>query len=199
MNNFVTPQVIPPRGPPVSGWGCDTVALVGIVVSFWLFTKTTWLTNASSGDEGEAETSPTRCYSDLDLPHHASPDQTLTDTAHNDIIEENQLMSFTPYFTPEVDLGGSSSRANPHNYLSEWKIILMGVYALCGTPAFMAAPFAIKDGGWMSILLLPLVFLCAFVSCCLLEFCLNEGYENYEDVGDVAYPRVGYKIMVGER
>lgn len=64
-----------------------------------------------------------------------------------------------------------------------------GVYGFCGT-AFSSAPYAVREGGWLSLFFLPLISGAAFATSILLGACLRQiqfDYTRFEgDFKDVA-------------
>lgn len=69
-------------------------------------------------------------------------------------------------------------------------IIFSGVYSFSGT-TLLSAPYAVMEGGWISIIFLPLIALLASWSALLLGDCLSAQVTSYEGVGAAAFPQFG--------
>lgn len=69
---------------------------------------------------------------------------------------------------------------------------LIGINVLCGV-GLLTTPYALKEGGWLSILLLFLLGLIAFYTGILLKKCLDSSPElqTYPDIGFAAFGMTG--------
>lgn len=70
---------------------------------------------------------------------------------------------------------------------------------LCGV-GLLSAPYAIKQGGWLGIILLFLFGILAFYTGILLRKCLDseEGLQTYPDIGQAAFGSYG-RIAISVR
>ncbi|XP_078167648.1 amino acid transporter AVT1C-like isoform X1 [Carex rostrata] len=78
--------------------------------------------------------------------------------------------------------------------------VLNGVNVLCGV-GLLSAPYAIKQGGWLGLILLFLFGILAFYTGILLRKCLDseEGLQTYPDIGQAAfgsYGRIAISIIL---
>ncbi|XP_031254843.1 amino acid transporter AVT1D-like [Pistacia vera] len=74
--------------------------------------------------------------------------------------------------------------------------VLNGINVLCGV-GLLAAPFAVKEGGWLS---LSLILLFAVIACdtgILLQKCLDSspGLRTYPDIGQAAFGKPGRQMI----
>ncbi|KAL9241911.1 hypothetical protein vseg_015968 [Gypsophila vaccaria] len=70
--------------------------------------------------------------------------------------------------------------------------VLNGVNVLCGV-GILSAPYAVKQGGWVS-LAIPLIFaVLSFYTGLLLRYCLDSApeLETYPDIGQAAFGKIG--------
>ncbi|KAJ4759822.1 Transmembrane amino acid transporter family protein [Rhynchospora pubera] len=70
--------------------------------------------------------------------------------------------------------------------------VLNGVNVLCGV-GLLSAPYAIKEGGWLGLIILFVFGILAFYTGLLLRKCLDSepGLETYPDIGQAAFGTVG--------
>ncbi|KAJ1701854.1 hypothetical protein LUZ63_001633 [Rhynchospora breviuscula] len=70
--------------------------------------------------------------------------------------------------------------------------VLNGVNVLCGV-GLLSAPYAIKQGGWLGLIILFVFGILAFYTGLLLRKCLDSepGLETYPDIGQAAFGTVG--------
>ena len=93
------------------------------------------------------------------------------------------------------------------SYISEWEIPLVlfmefvpcfyaGINVLCGV-GILSTPYAIKQGGWVGLVILCLFALLAWYTGVLLRRCLDskEGLETYPDIGHAAFGTTG-RILI---
>ncbi|KAK9750228.1 hypothetical protein RND81_02G181300 [Saponaria officinalis] len=70
--------------------------------------------------------------------------------------------------------------------------VVNGVNVLCGV-GILSAPYAVKQGGWLS-LIIPLIFaVLSFYTGLLLRYCLDSApeLETYPDIGQAAFGKIG--------
>ncbi|KAJ0088645.1 hypothetical protein Patl1_31841 [Pistacia atlantica] len=77
-----------------------------------------------------------------------------------------------------------------------WFFFYAGINVLCGV-GLLAAPFAVKEGGWLS---LSLILLFAVIACdtgILLQKCLDSspGLRTYPDIGQAAFGKPGRQMI----
>ena len=90
---------------------------------------------------------------------------------------------------------------------SEWDIPLVlfvefvqcfytGINVLCGV-GILSTPYAIKQGGWVGLVILYLFAVLAWYTGVLLRRCLDskEGLETYPDIGHAAFGTTG-RILI---
>lgn len=70
--------------------------------------------------------------------------------------------------------------------------VLNGMNVLCGV-GILSAPYAVKEGGWLSLAILLLFAVLSFYTGLLLRYCLDSapGMETYPDIGQAAFGRIG--------
>lgn len=70
--------------------------------------------------------------------------------------------------------------------------VLNGINVLCGV-GILSAPYAVKQGGWLSLAILLMYAVLSFYTGLLLRYCLDSapGLETYPDIGQAAFGKVG--------
>jgi len=63
---------------------------------------------------------------------------------------------------------------------------------LCGV-GILSTPYAVKEGGWLSLAILLIYAVLSFYTGLLLRYCLDSapGLETYPDIGQAAFGRIG--------
>ncbi|XP_071734578.1 amino acid transporter AVT1C-like [Rutidosis leptorrhynchoides] len=105
---------------------------------------------------------------------------------------------------------GSSARKLPHVHKSSKvshelpltgqssfsQTVLNGVNVLCGV-GLLSIPYAVREGGWIGLLLLLLYGVLSFYTGILLRYCLDSqpGLETYPDIGQAAFGTTGRLII----
>uniref|UniRef100_A0A7C9DZM1 Amino acid transporter transmembrane domain-containing protein n=1 Tax=Opuntia streptacantha TaxID=393608 RepID=A0A7C9DZM1_OPUST len=70
--------------------------------------------------------------------------------------------------------------------------VLNGMNVLCGV-GILSTPYAVKEGGWLSLAILLIYAVLSFYTGLLLRYCLDSapGLETYPDIGQAAFGRIG--------
>lgn len=70
--------------------------------------------------------------------------------------------------------------------------VLNGMNVLCGV-GILSTPYAVKEGGWLSLTILLIYAVLSFYTGLLLRYCLDSapGLETYPDIGQAAFGRIG--------
>lgn len=70
--------------------------------------------------------------------------------------------------------------------------VINGINVLCGV-GILSAPYALKQGGWLSLGVLLIFAILSFYTGLLLRSCLDSspGLETYPDIGQAAFGRIG--------
>ncbi|GAB2286858.1 Amino acid transporter avt1c [Dionaea muscipula] len=70
--------------------------------------------------------------------------------------------------------------------------VLNGMNVLCGV-GILSTPYAVKEGGWLSLSILFIFALLSFYTGVLLRSCLDSapGLETYPDIGQAAFGKIG--------
>ncbi|KAH9624859.1 hypothetical protein KSS87_002557 [Heliosperma pusillum] len=70
--------------------------------------------------------------------------------------------------------------------------VLNGMNVLCGV-GILSAPYAVKQGGWLSLIILLVFAVLSFYTGLLLRYCLDSApeLETYPDIGQAAFGRIG--------
>ncbi|KAL9275270.1 Amino acid transporter AVT1C-like protein [Drosera capensis] len=73
-----------------------------------------------------------------------------------------------------------------------WQAVLNGMNVLCGV-GLLSTPYAVKEGGWLSMSVLFIFALLSFYTGVLLRSCLDSapGLETYPDIGQAAFGQFG--------
>lgn len=63
---------------------------------------------------------------------------------------------------------------------------------LCGV-GILSTPYAVKEGGWLSLTILLIYAVLSFYTGLLLRYCLDSapGLETYPDIGQAVFGRIG--------
>ncbi|KAL8247571.1 hypothetical protein R6Q59_008787 [Mikania micrantha] len=74
--------------------------------------------------------------------------------------------------------------------------VINGINVLCGV-GILSIPYALKEGGWVGLLLLFLYGVLSFYTGILLRYCLDSqpGLETYPDIGQAAFGTTGRLII----
>ncbi|GJN24771.1 hypothetical protein PR202_gb12533 [Eleusine coracana subsp. coracana] len=82
--------------------------------------------------------------------------------------------------------------ASPYQKCSYTQGVTNGINVLCGV-GILSTPYAIKQGGWLGMVILCLFALLAWYTGVLLRRCLDskEGLETYPDIGHAAFGTTG--------
>ncbi|KAK1409621.1 hypothetical protein QVD17_36148 [Tagetes erecta] len=74
--------------------------------------------------------------------------------------------------------------------------VMNGINVLCGV-GILSIPYAVKEGGWVGLLLLFLYGVLSFYTGILLRYCLDSqpGLETYPDIGQAAFGTMGRLII----
>ncbi|KAK1421225.1 hypothetical protein QVD17_23405 [Tagetes erecta] len=74
--------------------------------------------------------------------------------------------------------------------------VVNGINVLCGV-GILSTPYAVKEGGWVGLLLLFVFGVLSFYTGILLRYCLDSqpGLETYPDIGQAAFGTTGRLII----
>ncbi|KAJ8766075.1 hypothetical protein K2173_020591 [Erythroxylum novogranatense] len=74
--------------------------------------------------------------------------------------------------------------------------VLNGMNVLCGV-GILSTPYAVKEGGWLGLLILLLFGVLSFYTGMLLRYCLDSepGLETYPDIGQAAFGTAGRIVI----
>ncbi|CAL1373178.1 unnamed protein product [Linum trigynum] len=94
-----------------------------------------------------------------------------------------------------LSLGGLPSQVvldSPARKSSFGQALLNGVNVLCGI-GILSTPYAVKQGGWLGLIVLLLFALLSFYTGLLLRYCLDTqpGLQTYPDIGQAAFGTTG--------
>ncbi|CAN6271078.1 unnamed protein product [Urochloa humidicola] len=81
---------------------------------------------------------------------------------------------------------------SPYQKCSYTQAVVNGINVLCGV-GILSTPYAIKQGGWLGLVILCLFGILAWYTGLLLRRCLDskEGLETYPDIGHAAFGTTG--------
>ncbi|KAG2647865.1 amino acid transporter AVT1C-like [Panicum virgatum] len=85
---------------------------------------------------------------------------------------------------------------SPYQKCSYTQAVVNGINVLCGV-GILSTPYAIKQGGWVGLVILYLFAVLAWYTGVLLRRCLDskEGLETYPDIGHAAFGTTG-RILI---
>ncbi|XP_074566725.1 amino acid transporter AVT1C-like [Curcuma longa] len=74
--------------------------------------------------------------------------------------------------------------------------VLNGINVLCGV-GILSTPYAVKEGGWLSLFILLIFAVLSWYTGILLRCCLDseEGLETYPDIGQAAFGTTGRLVI----
>ncbi|CAL5052997.1 unnamed protein product [Urochloa decumbens] len=86
--------------------------------------------------------------------------------------------------------------ASPYRNCSYTQGVMNGINVLCGV-GILSTPYAIKQGGWIGLVILSLFAVLAWYTGVLLRHCLDskEGLETYPDIGHAAFGSTGRMVI----
>ncbi|KAI7735995.1 hypothetical protein M8C21_022407, partial [Ambrosia artemisiifolia] len=81
--------------------------------------------------------------------------------------------------------------------LTNHQVAISSINVLCGV-GILSTPYAVKEGGWVGLLLLFLFGVLSFYTGILLRYCLDSqpGLETYPDIGQAAFGTTGRLIVL---
>lgn len=81
---------------------------------------------------------------------------------------------------------------SPYHKCTYTQAVVNGINVLCGV-GILSTPYAIKQGGWLGLVILCLFAILAWYTGVLLRRCLDskEGLETYPDIGHAAFGATG--------
>uniref|UniRef100_A0A0D9W2K8 Amino acid transporter transmembrane domain-containing protein n=1 Tax=Leersia perrieri TaxID=77586 RepID=A0A0D9W2K8_9ORYZ len=84
----------------------------------------------------------------------------------------------------------------PYRQCTYTQGVLNGVNVLCGV-GILSTPYAVKQGGWLGLIILALMAVLAWYTGVLLKRCLDskEGLETYPDIGHAAFGTTGRIVI----
>ncbi|CAL5018200.1 unnamed protein product [Urochloa decumbens] len=84
----------------------------------------------------------------------------------------------------------------PYRQCSYFQGVMNGVNVLCGV-GILSTPYAVKQGGWLGLVILVVLGALAWYTGILLRRCLDskEGLETYPDIGHAAFGTAGRIII----
>lgn len=84
----------------------------------------------------------------------------------------------------------------PHRQCSYTQGVMNGVNVLCGV-GILSTPYAVKQGGWLGLVILAVLGALAWYTGILLRRCLDskDGLETYPDIGHAAFGTAGRIII----
>ncbi|GJN12115.1 hypothetical protein PR202_ga30367 [Eleusine coracana subsp. coracana] len=85
-------------------------------------------------------------------------------------------------------VGGHGHEVGPYRQCSYTQGVMNGVNVLCGV-GILSTPYAVKQGGWLGLVILGVLGILAWYTGILLRRCLDskEGLETYPDIGHAAF------------
>ncbi|KAK3145239.1 hypothetical protein QOZ80_4AG0326030 [Eleusine coracana subsp. coracana] len=89
-------------------------------------------------------------------------------------------------------VGGHGHEVGPYRQCSYTQGVMNGVNVLCGV-GILSTPYAVKQGGWLGLVILGVLGILAWYTGILLRRCLDskEGLETYPDIGHAAFGTAG--------
>ncbi|CAM0907977.1 unnamed protein product [Alopecurus aequalis] len=93
-------------------------------------------------------------------------------------------------------LGGGGHEVGPYRQCSYTQGVMNGVNVLCGV-GILSTPYAVRQGGWLGLVILAVLAVLAWYTGVLLRRCLDskEGLETYPDIGHAAFGTPGRIVI----
>ncbi|KAM0880670.1 hypothetical protein ACQ4PT_033423 [Festuca glaucescens] len=93
-------------------------------------------------------------------------------------------------------LGGVGHEVGPYRQCSYTQGVMNGVNVLCGV-GILSTPYAVRQGGWLGLMILAVLAVLAWYTGVLLRRCLDskEGIETYPDIGQAAFGTPGRIVI----
>ncbi|XP_044969196.1 amino acid transporter AVT1C-like [Hordeum vulgare subsp. vulgare] len=97
---------------------------------------------------------------------------------------------------PLVVGGGGGHEVGPYRQCSYTQGVMNGVNVLCGV-GILSTPYAVRQGGWLGLVILAVLAVLAWYTGVLLRRCLDskEGLETYPDIGHAAFGTPGRIVI----
>ncbi|XP_048554268.1 amino acid transporter AVT1C-like isoform X2 [Triticum urartu] len=92
--------------------------------------------------------------------------------------------------------GGGGHEVGPYRQCSYTQGVMNGVNVLCGV-GILSTPYAVRQGGWLGLVILAVLAVLAWYTGVLLRRCLDskEGLETYPDIGHAAFGTPGRIVI----
>ncbi|KAH7426944.1 hypothetical protein KP509_10G023100 [Ceratopteris richardii] len=117
--------------------------------------------------------------------------------AEHEKIEQEPENEHVPFVSPQYPSFKASE--DPHALpvgCSGTQAVLNGVNILCGV-GLLTTPYAVREGGWLSLIVLLVLAIVSFYTGILLRRCLDSplGLETYPDIGQAAFGMAGRYLI----
>ncbi|XP_057252118.1 amino acid transporter AVT1C isoform X2 [Beta vulgaris subsp. vulgaris] len=148
--------------------------------------------------------------SSLTLRHTAEITKPFLPTAPIDVEQQHQSRSSYSLLCPNPAKRSLISKTGDSEYKpsrisTEFTIsqgstfgqaLLNGINVLCGV-GILSTPYAVKEGGWLSLAILLMFAVLSFYTGLLLRYCLDSapGLETYPDIGQAAFGKLGRIVI----
>ncbi|KAF4377516.1 hypothetical protein F8388_025007 [Cannabis sativa] len=145
------------------------------------------------GDEEEEEDD--KDYQDLEAYNDTIVfcDDDDIDYTDNNVVSITAWPQSYRHVASTVDLPPSKQQSS-----STAQALLNGINVLCGI-GLLTTPYALREGGWLSLILLVGFSIIACYTGILLQRCLesNPGLKTFPDIGQAAFGRAGRLAIAG--
>uniref|UniRef100_A0ACD5Z0P1 Uncharacterized protein n=1 Tax=Avena sativa TaxID=4498 RepID=A0ACD5Z0P1_AVESA len=119
-----------------------------------------------------------------------------TKSSHQYLPPSRKASSLFKIPEDQKPLAGVGHDVGPYRQCSYTQGVMNGVNVLCGV-GILSTPYAVRQGGWLGLVILAVLAVLAWYTGVLLRRCLDskEGIETYPDIGQAAFGTPGRIVI----
>lgn len=117
-------------------------------------------------------------------------------SSHQNLPPSRKASSLFKIPEDQKPMGRVGHEVGPYRQCSYTQGVLNGVNVLCGV-GILSTPYAVRQGGWLGLVILAVLAVLAWYTGVLLRRCLDskEGIETYPDIGQAAFGTPGRIVI----